>query len=37
MLTPLDEFKANKQKEFPGYGALSDDADSFVKKTPLAY
>ncbi len=37
MLTPLDEFKANKQKEFPGFGALSDDADSFVKKTPLAY
>lgn len=37
MLTPLDEFKANKQQEFPGFGALSDDADSFVKKTPLAY
>jgi len=37
MLTPLDEFKANKQQEFPGFGAISDDADSFVKKTPLAY
>ena len=37
MLTPLDEFKAKKQQEFPGFGALSDDADSFVKKTPLAY
>jgi len=37
MLTPLDDFKANKQQEFPGFGALSPDADSFVKKTPLAY
>lgn len=37
MLTPLDDFKAKKQQEFPGFGALSDDADSFVKKTPLAY
>ncbi len=37
MLTPFDEFKAKKQREFPGFGALSDDADSFVKKTPLAY
>ena len=37
MLTPLDEFKAKKQQEFPGFGALSNDADSLVKKTPLAY
>lgn len=37
MLTPLDEFKAKKQQEFPGFGALSDNADSLVKKTPLAY
>lgn len=37
MLTPLDEFKAKKQQEFPGYGALSENADEFVKKTPLAY
>lgn len=37
MLTPLDMFKSNKQQEFPGFGALSDDADKFVKKTPLAY
>lgn len=37
MLTPLDTFRANGQKEFSGFGALSDDADSFVKKTPLAY
>ncbi|MBL0687381.1 MAG: NADH-quinone oxidoreductase subunit NuoI [Sulfurospirillum sp.] len=37
ILTPLDEFKANKQQEFSGFGALSNDADSFVKKTPLAY
>jgi NADH-quinone oxidoreductase subunit I len=37
MLTPLDMFRSNKQQEFPGFGALSDDADKFVKKTPLAY
>ena len=37
MLTPLDNFRANKQKEYPGFGALSKDADKFVKKTPLAY
>ncbi|NOX16501.1 MAG: NADH-quinone oxidoreductase subunit NuoI [Epsilonproteobacteria bacterium] len=37
MLTPLDIFKAKKQKEFPGFGALNKDADKFVKKTPLAY
>ncbi len=37
MLTPLDEFKAKQQKEFPGFGALSKNADEFVKKTPLAY
>ncbi|MDD3342012.1 MAG: NADH-quinone oxidoreductase subunit NuoI [Sulfurospirillaceae bacterium] len=37
MLTPLDTFKAKQQQEFPGFGALSDNADEFVKKTPLAY
>jgi NADH-quinone oxidoreductase subunit I len=37
MLTPLDEFRAKKQVEFPGFGALSDNADSLVVKTPLAY
>lgn len=37
MLTPLDSFRAKKQKEFPGFGALSKNADEFVKKTPLAY
>ncbi len=37
MLTPLDEFRANKQKEFPGFGALSPNADELIKKTPLAY
>ncbi|DAB35245.1 MAG TPA: NADH-quinone oxidoreductase subunit NuoI [Sulfurospirillum sp. UBA12182] len=37
MLTPLDTFRAKEQKEFPGFGALSENADSFVKKTPLAY
>ncbi|MBE0491586.1 MAG: NADH-quinone oxidoreductase subunit NuoI [Sulfurospirillum sp.] len=37
MLTPLDTFRANKQEEFQGFGALSDNADSFIKKTPLSY
>ena len=37
MLTPLDTFRANEQKEFPGFGALSDNADEAVKQTPLAY
>ncbi len=37
LLTPLDIFKAGKQKEFPGFGAPSKDADKFIKKTPLAY
>lgn len=37
LVTPMDIFKAKKQVEFPGFGALRDDADKFVKKTPLAY
>ena len=37
MLTPMDTFLAGKQREFPGYGSLSKDADKNVKKTPLAY
>jgi len=37
MLTPLDTFKANKQREYSGFGALSHEADQWVKKTPLAY
>jgi NADH-quinone oxidoreductase subunit I len=37
MLTPLDTFKAKQQKEFQGFGALSDNADEAVKQTPLAY
>lgn len=37
MLTPIDIFKNGKQKEFPGFGALTKDADKIVKKTPLAY
>lgn len=37
MLTPLDVFKANKQREYDGFGALSKEADQWVKKTPLAY
>lgn len=37
MLTPLDLFKEGAQKEFPGFGAPSPDADLKIKKTPLAY
>jgi NADH-quinone oxidoreductase subunit I len=37
LLTPLDIFRANKQKEFSGFGALSKNADELIKKTPLAY
>lgn len=35
LLTPLD--KLNLQKEYPGFGAVSPDADEKIKKTPLAY
>jgi NADH-quinone oxidoreductase subunit I len=37
MLTPIDSFKAGKQKEYPGYGAVSQNASANIKKTPLAY
>ena len=37
MLTPLDTFKAKQQKEFSGFGSLSENADNNVKPTPLAY
>lgn len=37
MLTPIDLFKEGKQKEFPGFGAPSPDADARIQKTPLAY
>lgn len=37
MLTPIDLFREGKQKEFPGFGAPSPDADEKIKKTPLAY
>ena len=37
LVTPMDIFKAGKQKPYPGFGALSDNADDNVKKTPLAY
>jgi NADH-quinone oxidoreductase subunit I len=37
MLTPMDTFKNGGQKEFEGYGSLSDNADKCVKKTPLSY
>jgi len=35
MLTPID--KLAEQKEYPGFGAVSPDADEKIKKTPLAY
>jgi NADH-quinone oxidoreductase subunit I len=35
MLTPIDQLK--QQREFPGYGAVSPNADANIKKTPLAY
>ncbi len=37
MVTPMDIFKAGKQKEFQGFGAISPNADENIKKTPLAY
>ena len=37
LLTPLEIFKAGKQREFTGFGAPSKDADKLIKKTPLAY
>lgn len=35
LLTPIDFLK--NQKEYPGFGAVSPDADEKIKKTPLAY
>ena len=35
MLTPIDFIK--EQREFEGFGAVSPNADSNIKKTPLAY
>ncbi len=35
LLTPLD--KLHEQKEYPGFGAVSPDADEKIKKTPLSY
>lgn len=35
LLTPLDKLK--QQKEYPGFGAVSPDADEKIKKTPLSY
>jgi len=37
LVTPMDEFKAGKQKEYPGFGAVTPNADENIKKTPLAY
>ncbi len=35
MLTPIDKLK--EQKEYPGFGYISPNADENIKKTPLAY
>jgi len=35
MLTPIDQL--NLQQEYPGFGAISPNADENIKKTPLAY
>jgi NADH-quinone oxidoreductase subunit I len=35
MTTPIDRLVY--QKEFVGYGSVSNDADSLIKKTPTAY
>jgi NADH-quinone oxidoreductase subunit I len=35
MTTPIDQLI--NQKEFAGFGAVSDDADRLLKKTPTAY
>ena len=35
MLTPIDKLK--EQKEYPGFGAVSPNADENIKPTPLAY
>lgn len=37
MLTPIDVFKNNNQKEFEGFGSITPHEDERVKKTPLAY
>ncbi len=37
LLTPMDIFKMGKQKEFMGFGAINDNADSNIKKTPTSY
>jgi len=37
LVTPMDIFKAGKQKEYPGFGAVSPNADENIKNTPLAY
>jgi len=37
LVTPMDIFKAGKQKEYPGFGAVTPNADENIKNTPLAY
>ncbi|MDR1614112.1 MAG: NADH-quinone oxidoreductase subunit NuoI [Campylobacteraceae bacterium] len=36
ILTPIDKFKLDLQKEFEGCGSISNEANEYVKKTPLA-
>ena len=37
LLTPIDIFKQGQQKEFSGFGAINDNADDNINKTPLSY
>jgi len=37
LVTPMDIFKAGKQKEYPGFGSVTPNADDNIKNTPLAY
>ncbi len=37
LVTPMDVFRAGKQKPYPGFGSISPNADENIKKTPLAY
>ncbi len=37
MLTPVEAAIKGKQKEFPGFGAITPHEDERVTKTPLAY
>lgn len=37
MLTPVDEAIKGKQREYPGFGAVTPHEDARLAKTPLAY